>query len=154
LFLLAITGAIISGCPASNDPDKLAARFVDAYYIEYDFDRALTMAEGGARARLLDEKSLADVARQKVELAQSKTHVYYGTPERHAVGDTMVHYTFDLQIRQGPSNIERKAVIMVAKRENGWRVIGFRETTGEDGALRVRSSTKALTTQSSSRGAP
>jgi hypothetical protein len=154
LFLLAITGAIFSGCATSNDPDKLAAAFVDAYYIEYDFDRALTMAEGAAKTRLMDEKGLVDAARQKVELVQSKTHVYYNAPERHAVGDTMVHYTFALEIRQGPSNMERKAVIMVAKRDQGWRVISFKEAAGDDGVMGVRSSTKALSSRSSSRGAP
>jgi hypothetical protein len=163
LFLLAITGVFFSGCPASNNPDKLAERFVDAYYIEYDLDRALTMADGSAKARLIDEKGLVDAARQKVELAQSKTHVYYSAPERRELDPDLVYYTFGLEVRQGSSDMRRTAMVMLGQRGGAWRVIGFREpgdrwvdeaSTGGREAMGVRSSTQAPRRETESPGHP
>lgn len=121
-----------AGCGKANDPDKIAERFVDAYYIEYDFNRAMEMARGPAMTRLKEEKKLVDDAREKVALAASKAQVYYSPPERRAVGDDLVHYTFALDIKHGSNQIARTAVIMVGRDAGGWKVISFREV-GEGG---------------------
>jgi hypothetical protein len=149
LFLLGITG-VFTACKGSAGPDALASSFVDAYYIEYDFDRALTYADGAAKERLLEEKKLVDAARQKTELAQARTHVYYGAPRKHAVGDDLVHYTFELEIHQGSTDLERTAVVMTARQGGAWKVIAFREegpkgaeaNSGEDQTNGVRTSSR------------
>lgn len=150
LFLQVMFFALAMGCrDGANDPDTRAKEFVDAYYIEYDFDRALTFAEGPAAERLKTEKDLVDDARSKVAVAQSRTRTYYDEPERRDASPEMVHYTFEIQIRHGGSEMNRTAIVMVAKKSNGWRVIGFREVgeraptgaTDDDG---VRTTTSAL----------
>jgi hypothetical protein len=129
LFLLGITCATSAafGCKGSSGSDAVATSFVDAYYIEYDFARALTYADGAARSRLEEEKKLVDEARQKTDLQFAKTHVYYDAPEKRAVGDDLVHYTFHLDVQQGTTKIERTAVVMLARQSGAWRVIAFRE---------------------------
>ncbi len=136
MFLLGITCASFAelACKGSSGPDAVAAAFVDAYYIEYDFARALTYADGAAKSRLEEEKKLVDDARQKTELQYAKTHVYYDMPEKRAVGDDLVHYTFHLDIQQGTSKLARTAVVMLARQSgkprgaaDEWRVIAFRE---------------------------
>lgn len=132
LFLLGITG-VFTACKGSSGADAVASAFVDAYYIEYNFDRALTYASGAAQERLLEEKKLVDVARQQADLQIARTHVYYDTPEKHAVNDDLVHFTFALEIHQGQSDIRRTAVIMTARENGTWRVIAFREEGQEIG---------------------
>lgn len=129
-----------------NDPDRRAKAFVDAYYIEYDFARALTYAEGAAAVRLKEEKDLVDDARSKVALAQSRSRTYYSNPEKHQVNDELVHYTFELEIRQGSNDMRRTAIVMLAKKSDAWKVIGFREVgerplTGAAAVDGVRTST-------------
>jgi hypothetical protein len=139
---------LATSCRDMSDPDQLAKAFVDAYYVEYDFDRALTFSDGAAALRLHDEKKLVDDARTKVAIAQSRSRTYYGDPEKHAVGESLVHYTFALEIHHGSNEMRRTAVIMLAKKSGGWKVIGFREvneggapSTGEPGSDGVRTST-------------
>src|SRR5262249_14552019 len=76
LLSLAMFFALAAGCKDLGDPDQLAQAFVDAYYLEYDFDRALALADGAAALRLKEEKSLADEARGKVAVAQSRSRTY------------------------------------------------------------------------------
>lgn len=150
LFLQVMFFALAMGCrDGANDPDACAKAFVDAYYIEYDFDRALALAEGPATERLKTEKALVDDARSKVPVAQSRTRTYYDEPQRRDASPEAAHYTFELQVRQGSSEMNRTAIVMVAKKNNAWRVIGFREVgeraptgaTDDDG---VRTSTRGI----------
>lgn len=105
----------------------VADRFVDAYYVEFDFARAKTYAAGGAIERLDRELALVSAARERVQIGAAKARVYYEPPERRQVGDDMFHATYPLEIRDGTALIKRTAVVMVAKREEGWKVIQFRE---------------------------
>ena len=114
LFFLAFVSVFQHGCARENDPDRLAKGFVDAYYIEYDFERALTFAQGAAVMRLEREKALVDDARQKVAVAQSRSRTYYSEPEKRQVQPDLIHYTFELEIRMGSSDIRRTAIIMLA----------------------------------------
>jgi hypothetical protein len=131
LFLGALVFIQAESCKGSDDPEAIARRFVDAYYVEYDFDHALELADGAAVERLQQEKALVDDARQKVPVAQSRSRTYYEAPEKRLVKDDLAHFTFDLEIRQGSSTIARTAVILVARRQDAWKVIGFREGEGQ-----------------------
>lgn len=152
LFSLAMLFALLTGCNDPSTPDGLARAFVDAYYVEYDFDRAIALSEGAAVLRLKQEKDLIDEARAKTAIAQSRSRTYYNDPEKREVGPEMVHFTFELEIRHGSNDMRRTAVLMLAKRANGWRVIGFREGgEGEGGRAPsapdtdgVRTSTRGL----------
>jgi hypothetical protein len=125
---------LAAGCASADDPDRRAKAFVDAYYIEYDFDRAISFADGAALERLKKEKDLADDVRSQIAVAQSRSRTYYNEPSKHEASPELVHYTFELEIRQGSNAMDRTAVIMLAKKSEGWRIIAFREEgepTGE-----------------------
>ncbi|MCK6550748.1 hypothetical protein L6R52_33230 [Myxococcota bacterium] len=142
-YLLAtVTVLFVQACRGGDDPDRLARDFVDAYYVEYDLGRAMTYSEGTARLRLEEEKRLVDEARTKVAVAQSRTRTYYKDPARRDVGPGLVHFSFALEIRHGSNELEREAVVMVGKRDAGWRVLSFREhTPGMEGLDPIRTST-------------
>lgn len=143
-LLAAVVVLFVQACRGGDDPDRLARDFVDAYYLEYDLDRAMTYSEGTARLRLEEEKRLVDEARTKVAIAQSRTRTYYAEPSRRDVGEGLVHYSFGLEIRQGTTELKRDAVVMIAKRDAGWRVLSFRESTpGMEGMDPTRTSTSA-----------
>lgn len=116
-------------CRSEDDPAVVADRFVDAYYVEFDFGRAKTYVAGGAAERLERERTLVDAARQRTPIAQAKARVYYEAPERHRVSDEMFHATYPLEIREGHQVLTRQAVVMVAKKDGVWKVIQFREAT-------------------------
>jgi hypothetical protein len=147
LFLGALVFIQAESCKGSNDPDSLARGFIDAYYVEYDFERALTLTEGAATERLKEEKKLVDDARSKVPIEQSRSRTYYAEPEKHQVKDDLIHYTFKLEIRQGSSTLERTAVILARKQQDVWKVIGFREESEggqtRDGEARTSSAGSA-----------
>lgn len=124
MLLFALAG---TGCPDANQPDTVAGRFVDAYYIEFDLDRAKTLAHGAALRRIEDEAALVDVARKQTAIQEAKARVYYEAPERRDVADDMVHFRYVLDIRRGGSQIEQPSIVMVARREGRWKVIQFRE---------------------------
>jgi hypothetical protein len=146
--------ALFTGCNDTNSPDGLARAFVDAYYVEYDVDRAIALSDGAATLRLKEEKDLIDEARAKTAIAQSRSRTYYGDPTKREVGGELVHYTFELEIRQGSNDMRRTAVIMIAKRNDLWKVIGFREA-GEGGAgpeNRATGATDSNSVRTSTRG--
>jgi hypothetical protein len=116
-----------TGCKDANDPDTVASGFVDAYYIEFDHARAKTFTYGGALRRIEEEAKLVDFARKKTAIQEAKARVYYGDPERRAIGDDKVHYRYVLDVRRGPERFETPTVILVAKRDGEWRVIQFHE---------------------------
>jgi len=123
-----------SGCDQSNNPDKVASSFVDAYYVEFDLERAKGLAQGGAVGRLDRELELVLETRKKVQVQAAKARVYYTDPEIHRVGEDMVHYTYHLDIRKGPTKLKRTAIVMLARRKGRWVVLQFREET--PGAIR------------------
>lgn len=135
------------GCRSEADPAVVADRFVDAYYIEFDFPRAKTYAVGGALERLERELALVDAARQRTEITRAKARVYYEEPERRLVGEDMFHATYPLEIREGHQVLSRQAVVMVGKKDGVWKVVQFRETTAGQlpppGGPEVRTATTA-----------
>lgn len=119
--------AALCGCKDANSPDAVASSFVDAYYIEFDLNRAKTLASGSALVRLEEEGALVDEARKRTAIQEAKARVYYEAPEKHVTNDSMVHFSYVLDIRRGTNSLKRPAVVMVAKRDGKWTVIQFRE---------------------------
>jgi hypothetical protein len=137
---------VAASCNQSTNPDDVANRFVDAYYLEFDFNRAAALAESEARTRVEHDAKEVEQVRQLG--AFERSNVYYGKPERRALSADLVHYTFTLDVRLGDEHFERKILLIVAKRGTSeWRVIGFRELgerVGESSAdpnLGVRTTT-------------
>lgn len=133
-YLQAIVVVLAPACSGGADPDSIARRFVDAYYVEYDYGRALEVADGAARFRLEGERALADAVRARVAIADSSSRTYYEDPVRRDVSAELVHFTFELEIRDGPNTLRRTAVVMLGKRQGVFKVINFREAGAMDPA--------------------
>jgi hypothetical protein len=129
----------LAACKAANDSDHVAAAFVDAYYVEFDHARAKTVASGGALRRIEREEQLVADAREQMQVEDRKARVYYSPPVKRQVGEDMVHYTYQLDIRQSGNQQDQMVVVMLAKRDGAWKVIQFRE--GDE----ARTSTSART---------
>lgn len=143
---IALTGVLVAfgalfGCSSKGDPDAVANAFVDAYYIEFDLDRAKALAVGGALRRLEAEEKLVAEARKQVQVESRKARVYYDAPTKRQVEAGMVHYTYNLDIRQSGGQVQRKAIVMVAKRDGAWKVVRFREDGGGGAHRRAATST-------------
>jgi hypothetical protein len=121
------TSAPAAACKDERDPDDVAASFVDAYFLEVDFERAQRLADGEALARIREEQKAAGDIRKQTPIDQAKSRVYYGKPEKSAVGDTLVNYTYALEVHSGSDTFDRSVVVMLARRGEVWRVIKFRE---------------------------
>lgn len=144
---IALTGLLVafwclSACSSKgSDPDAVANGFVDAYYIEFDLTRAKSFAVGGATRRIEEEEELVEQARKQVQVESRKARVYYDAPTKRQVEAGMVHYTYELDIRQADARVRRKAIVMVAKRNGAWKVVRFREDHGRRPSLRAATST-------------
>lgn len=126
--LFSVAGLLAAtACDDPNDPAELADNFVDAYYVEFDHGRALTMAEGPAAARIEHEQALVASVRQTTSVESSKARVYYEKPERRQVRAELAHHTYVLDIHAGPSPYQRRVMVMTGLKSGRWKVISFRE---------------------------
>ena len=119
LFLL------LSGCKASG-PEGLGTDFVDAYYIEFDLEKAGALAAGPARRRLTREAKLATPGRT-AGAEKLKTRVYYEPPKVVRQGDNKISMSFQLTIKNEDTRLEKRAVVLLAKQDNRWVVFDFHE---------------------------
>jgi hypothetical protein len=139
---------LAGGCDPAKNADKLANRFVDAYFLETDFEAAKKLSEGAARERIEHDQKAADSARGSEGLNGARSPVYYERAERRDISDQLVHFTYALEVH-GELPFSRSILVMVARRGEGWSVIGFRELgdrvgeSGEEPGLGVRTSTGA-----------
>ena len=122
--------AVVAGCPSENTSDKTADGFVDAYYVEFDFDQALTFTTGAATRRIEAEQELAREGRERGTIEAAKARVYYDQPEHRQVGDDAAHHTYNLEVHQGSVVFRREVFVMTALRKGRWQVISFREERG------------------------
>jgi hypothetical protein len=129
----------LGACKSADGPDAVANAFVDAYYVEFDHLRAASMATGGAKRRIEEERKLVADARAQMQVETQKARVYYSDPAKRQVRDDMVHYTYQLDVRVSGAQRDQHVVVMLAKREEGWKVVQFRE--GDERAVRTTTST-------------
>ncbi len=124
-LLIAFWGLV--ACKSASDSDAVADGFVDAYYVEFDHARARTFATAGALRRIDQEEQLVLDARQQIQMEERKARVYYSDPVKREVGEDMVHYTYQLDIRNGDREIAQPVLVMLGKQDGLWKVIQFRE---------------------------
>ena len=132
-FLLGFSVGLLVGCQTKSDAQVLADDFVDAYYVEFDFDRAEQFTDGAATRRLERERELVREARATQQVEPRKSRVYYARPEVRAVTDELAHFTYALDVRQGDFRFSQSVVVMAAKKSGAWRVIEFREVRADLG---------------------
>ena len=114
-------------CPKGNDANSIADKFVDAYYIEFNFDEALTFTSGMAKRRIENERQLASKIRSTGALRNLKAKVYYDTPEHRSVREDLSHHTYTLDTAVGTSLMSNRVLVMTARKDGKWEVIAFRE---------------------------
>lgn len=121
---------LLLGCSSTRSPEKVADRFVDKYYVEFDHSSALALAGGVAKLRLDAELSLVGAARRGTAPGSHAARVYY---ERTGVSGsgTQRQAGYTLRIKpQGGKEFQRTVQIELAEEPDGtWRVTRFNETT-------------------------
>jgi hypothetical protein len=151
------------GCADSSSPEWLASRFVDAYYVRFDFERALPYASGGAARRIRADRERAKVVREGTQLESSKSRVYYGKPLRRDASQQEVQFTYELEVHSGSHRFDQEVVVMLAKRDGVWKVTRFFEkrveasglpAPGKEGHERVRNSTAAAQLETPTKATP
>jgi hypothetical protein len=126
LFLIS---AVIGTCSCEDktDPNGIADRFVDAYYVEYNLVEALKLATTSAKSRIEKEQKLVANARKSGALSAARAKVYYDAPVHSAVKMDRAHHTYVLEIHASSGPITNRVLIMTAKRDGQWKVFAFRE---------------------------
>ena|GEM_PF-5989179 len=114
-------------CKETNESASVANNFVDAYYLEFNFNKALLFAAASARMRIENEQELAKKARSEGALNPGKVKVYYSEPEHRMMNDRMAHYTYSLETSVGTTRLTNRVLVMTANRDGKWKVIAFRE---------------------------
>jgi len=117
----------LSACPKGNDANSIADQFVDAYYLEFNFDAALVFTSGMAKRRIENERQLASKVRATGALSGLKAKVYYDTPEHRSVREDLSHHTYTLETAVGTTLLSNRVLVMTTKKDGKWEVIAFRE---------------------------
>jgi hypothetical protein len=124
---------LLFGC-ARNQPESVADRFVDYYFVEMDQGRALPLTAGLAHDML--ERELRDVASIRREMghmdADARPEVYYKRLEMRDDGARKV-IAYNLEIKHGQDHMTKRAQVAVARERAGeaWKVVFFQLADGE-----------------------
>jgi hypothetical protein len=116
-----------AACDGAEEPEEVADRFVEAYFVTADQDEALKYATGRARRVLEHELDLVREVRSGgygVEEAHPPTYVKRGVPRRESGSRVTVPYEVD--IATGNPGIRKSVEIHVERSREGWKVASFR----------------------------
>lgn len=127
LTTLCITLAIV-GCSSSDNPQGVADRFVQAYYVQIDQVQALEFTMGLARERLHQELQRVASLRQGSSLELARPQVLYTLARTQSDGhQTLLVYDLTITPPQVTPILKKILLIMEQSREQ-WKVINFTET--------------------------
>jgi hypothetical protein len=127
VFGLALAWALVGCKPAS--PERAAERFIDAYYIERDHQKALSVSTGAAADRVQSEAKLVEEARAAgASQSAVQPHVYYNLRKRETgSGDPTLLYA--LTIDSGGVQLKKEVRLSVRKMQDAaYRISYFSET--------------------------
>jgi hypothetical protein len=117
----------LGACQKGTDANSISNRFVDAYYLQFNFEQALGFTAGAATRRIEAEQKLVGAARANGALSRARAKVYYESPEHRTVREDLSHHTYVLESHVGASRLTTRVLVMTARREEHWKVISFRE---------------------------
>ena len=115
------------GCSASDSPQGVADRFVQAYYVQIDQAQALEFTTGLARERLHQELQRVASLRQGSSIEQARPQVSLTLTRTQPEGQQVL-LLYDLTIT--PPQVKpilKKILIIMEQRREQWKVINFTE---------------------------
>src|SRR5262245_35111766 len=130
LGVLCIAIAIM-GCSRSNSAQRVAERFVQAYYVQIDQAQALEYTTGLAHERLRQELQQVAPLRRGGSLEQARPKVSYTLARTQPEG-RQVLLVYDLTI--APPQVKpilKKILIITEQLGEQWKVINFAETDAD-----------------------
>jgi transposase len=128
VFCILCIALAILGCSASDSAQRVADRFVQAYYVEIDQAQALEFTAGLARERLQQELQRVASLRRGRSLEQARPQVSYTRVRTQADGQQTL-LVYDLTIT--PPQVKpilKKILIIMEQLGEQWKVINFTET--------------------------
>jgi transposase len=118
----------ILGCSASESAQRVADRFVQAYYVQIDQAQALDFTTGLARERLHQELQRVASLRRGTSLEQARPQVSYTLARTQSEGQQVL-LVYDLTITPPQAKpILKKILIIMERLGEQWKVINFTET--------------------------
>jgi hypothetical protein len=118
----------IMGCSRSNNAQRAADQFMQAYYVQIDQARALEFSHGLAHERLRQELQQVAPLRRGSSLEQARPKVSYTLARTQPEG-RQVLLVYDLTIT--PPQVKpmlKKILIITEQLGDEWKVINFAET--------------------------
>ena len=120
----------MSGCQEKTDANAIADRFVDAYYIEFNLEKALDFTTAMAQGRIEAEQKLVAESRKHGALSSARAKVYYDEPKHQLMSDERAAHDYVLENHSASPPIKTRVLIMTVKKDDQWKVISFREVDG------------------------
>ena len=121
----------ILGCTASDNAQRVADHFVQAYYVQIDQAQALEFTAGLARERLHEELQRVASLRRGSSLEQARPRVSYTLARTQSEGQQVL-LVYDLTIT--PPQIQpilKKILLIMEQPGEHWKVINFTETDAQ-----------------------
>jgi len=117
-----------TACGRDNSPEGVAKKFLFAYFIEVNQQKALTISSGLAEKKLREELQLTRQARQlEPDFSQSRPHIDYTLLESHPRSPDRVMYLYELTIRgKGSGEAFHSRILLSVVNDNGvWKVNNY-----------------------------
>jgi transposase len=121
----------ILGCTASDNAQRVADHFIQAYYVQIDQAQALEFTAGLARERLHEELQRVASLRRGNSLEQARPRVSYTLARTQSEGQQVL-LVYDLTIT--PPQIQpilKKILLIMDQPGKQWKVINFTETDAQ-----------------------
>ena len=109
-------------CGRGDTADRVAAQFVDAYYVAADPGAARKYAAGLALAKL--DRELGMVRGATVDQATRDRRVSAQRVERREEGVRTV-FVFEVTIEASGITLHKRALVTTASGAGGWRVMNY-----------------------------
>jgi len=118
----------IMGCSRSNNAQRVADQFMQAYYVQIDQARALEFSHGLAHERLRQELQQVAPLRRGSSIEQARPQASYTLARTQPDGQHVL-FVYDLTITPSQAKpILKKVLIIAEPLGEQWKVINFTET--------------------------
>lgn len=127
LVLLAAGAGACDRGPPPNAARAVSDRFMDAYFVEIDQQKALSFTTGEARRRLEEELAAVSAVREGQAGRESGTRVFWRLVSfQEEPGAGRARAIYDVTIRHGRDEDRRHALVSLHNQDGGaWRVAFF-----------------------------
>lgn len=124
-FFLLTAALSLPACGSTSDPDQIASRFVQYYYVKVDLVQAKALTEGLATRKIEQEQAL--LPSRDVGEGNRRRDVSSRLLEKRREDDRLF-LIYELSIKgRGVPDLRKRAIVSLSRVGQGWRVTNFQD---------------------------